>query len=458
MKGESILVADDEDIALDNFGYILSENEYEIVSVRGGDEALKLLRDREFDLVLTDLRMPGVDGMEILKFSRERYPDTEVILITGYATIDTAIEAMRVGAYHYITKPYKIDEVRKVVGEALEKKRLKKENRILKQDLKRLKDTSLMSRDPLMRKLLETARSVADSDCNILITGESGTGKELLARYIHEHSNRRNGPMVGVNCGVFTEELLASELFGYEKGAFTGADRKRTGIIESTDNGTLLLDEITEMSLTMQVKLLRVLQEKEVMPVGSNRPRRVSVRFISATNRDIDGMVKEGLFRQDLYYRINVVNLHLPPLSDRKLDLPILVQIFIEKFNTLYSRHVERVTDEVMRVFEEYDFPGNIRELEHLIERAIVLVRGDVIGMEHIPELRINSDSKSDGRILTLDEYEKNYIEWVLKKTEGKKAKAAEVLGIDRVSLWRKLKRFGYDDSEEPSDMSNDDR
>lgn len=443
MSAPKILVVDDEQIALRNLHHILTKEGYEVTVAQSGQQALNRLAGEEFDLVLTDLKMPKVDGMEILHYSREHQPDAEVIMITGYATIDSAIEATKAGAYHYVAKPYKLDEVRKVVSEALTKRRLTLENRHLKKRLAEVQGVNIITDAPEMRRLLDDARQVAQSDCSILITGESGTGKELLARYIHEQSPRAERPMVSVNCGVFTEELLASELFGHEKGAYTSADRKKVGLVEAAAGGTLFLDEITEMSPAMQVKLLRVIQEKEVMAVGATKPVAVDVRFVAATNREIVKMIREGQFRQDLYFRINVVNLHLPPLADRRRDISLLAHFFIHKFSTRMNKTIQGIAPEAMEQLQAYDYPGNIRELENIIERAIVLTRGETIEVAHLPDLDVHTVRTKKGTMPSLEEQERSYIEWVLEQTGGNKTKAAEILGIDRVSLWRKLKKTG---------------
>jgi transcriptional regulator with PAS, ATPase and Fis domain len=299
-----------------------------------------------------------------------------------------------------------------------------------------------------MQKLLQTARKVAQSDCSVLISGESGTGKELLARYIHEHSPRVAGPLKAVNCGVFTEELLANELFGHEKGAFTGADRYKIGLIESAIGGTLFLDEVTEMTLAMQVKLLRVLQEKEVLPLGATEPIKVNVRFLAATNRDLSQMVKEGGFRQDLYFRINVMHLHLPSLAERKQDIRLLAQFFLDRFSAVMRKPVKELSPEALTRLHDYAFPGNVRELENIIERAVVLASGERIETAHLPAevdvktFRAPEAEPTGTTIPSLDDQEQRYIEWVLAQTGQNKSKAAEILGINRVSLWRKLKKY----------------
>ncbi|MDH5298545.1 MAG: sigma-54 dependent transcriptional regulator, partial [Desulfobulbaceae bacterium] len=420
MEKPRILVVDDEQVAVRNLQHILNKEGYEVVASQSGSRALQLLAAEEFDLILTDLRMPKVDGMEILRQSRARWPDTEVIMITGYGAVDSAIEAMKIGAYHYVTKPYKLEEVRSVVREALEKRQLRLENRHLKERLSQSHGVTILAEDPAMINLLSMARDVAQSDCSVLITGESGTGKELLARYIHENSPRARGPLKAVNCGVFSAELLANELFGHERGAFTGADRKKIGLIESAEGGTLFLDEITEMSLAMQVKLLRVLQEKEVQPVGSTDSVKIDVRFLAATNRDIMKMVQAGQFRQDLYFRVNVMNLHLPSLSVRRRDIRLLAQYFLDRYSTAMGKDIREIAPEAMRLLQGYDFPGNVRELENIIERAVVLARGERIEVEHLPDMEVRTfRPPAEGNIPSLDEQERAYIEWVLEQTDG---------------------------------------
>jgi len=441
-----VLIVDDEEIALKNLEHVMKKEGYQVMGTQSGLNALKLLEEHEFDVVLTDLKMEKVDGMEILKHCRQNYPDTEVIIITAYATLDSAIKSMKEGAYYYIAKPFKLDEVRKIVKEAGEKVRLKKENRRLREHLEKFKD-EIITQNIFVKKLLNTARQAAQTDCNILITGETGTGKGLLARYIHTHSKRANGPFLAINCGAFTEELLVNELFGHEKGAFTGATTVKKGLIEMASGGTLFLDEITEMSPAMQVKLLRAIQEREVLRLGATTVINIDARFIAATNRDIQEMVKKGEFRQDLYYRLNVISLSIPPLSARKDDIPLLSQYFLKKYSMLMNKTVSRISPQALEILRQYDFPGNVRELENIIERGVALAQGEVIEVEHLPEdlqkMSIKTFRRTEGRLFTLEEQEKAYIEWVLEKTNGNKTLAAQILGIDRVSLWRKLKKYG---------------
>ncbi len=446
MKAESrgfVLVVDDEKIALRNLKHILKKAGYTVRGTQSGRNALKLIDKYDFDVVLTDLKMPHVDGFAVLGHVKGIRPDTEVIMITGYATIDSAIESMKAGAFHYIPKPFKIDEVRKTVERAMEKRRLVLENREVKEKLERISGINLIAEDPAMKAVLELARRVATSDCSVLITGESGTGKEVVARYIHAMSPRGERSMVAVNCGVFQEELLANELFGHEKGAFTGADAPKKGLIEEADGSTLFLDEVTEITPSMQVKLLRILQEREFRRIGANRSRKVDVRFLFATNRNIEQMVEEGAFRQDLYFRINVVKIQIPPLSQRKRDIPVLVHYFMSKYSEKSGKDVRFITPEAMEMLKHYSYPGNVRELENIIERAVILTRDNTIGLENLPEMGVSIFRPQQNALPSLEEQEKNYIRWVLQQTDWNKTRAAEILEIDRVSLWRKIKRYG---------------
>ncbi len=423
---------------------------YEVTGTNSGPKALKLLEKQEFDIVLTDLRMEKVDGMHILRRCRELYPDTEVIVITGYASVDSSVQAMREGAFYYIAKPLKLDEIRKIIREAMDKVNLKKENKYLREYLKGfVEKVIIITQDFKMSKLLDIAKQVAPTDCNIVITGESGTGKELFARYVHTHSKRAGGLFFAINCGAFTEELLSNELFGHEKGAFTGATVMKRGLIEMASKGTLFLDEITEMTPSMQVKLLRVIQEKEVLRLGATKPVKVDVRFIAATNMDIKDAIKTGQFREDLFFRLNVVSFHIPPLSERRDDIPLLCYYALNKYSTIMKKKVTEINPDVMAILMNYDFLGNVRELENIIERGVALANGNTIEVAHLPEdlkeLSIRIFRKKEGKIPTLEEQETSYIQWVLKEVGSNKTVAAHILGIDRVSLWRKLKRYGLE-------------
>ncbi|MGB9711302.1 MAG: sigma-54-dependent transcriptional regulator [Thermodesulfovibrio sp.] len=444
-----ILVVDDEKITLKNLEHVLKKEGYEVTATQSGVEALKLIEKQPFDIILTDIKMEKVDGFEILRKCKTLYPDTEVIMITGYATVENAVEAMKEGAFYYISKPFKLEIIRKIVKEASEKVNLKKEVKQLREQLDFREKVNIITQNIKMLKLLEIARQISPTDCNVLITGESGTGKELFARYIHLNSLRKSGPFLAINCGAFTEELLSNELFGHEKGAFTGATTLKKGLIEMASSGTLFLDEITEMSPTMQAKFLRVIQEKEFLRLGGTQPISVDVRFIAATNRDIRDEVKKGKFREDLYYRLNVVNLEIPPLRERKDDIPLLVAYFLKKYSSIMKKEVFKISEEALNLLINYDYPGNIRELENIIERAVVICNSSQVEVEHLPddlkELKIQVFVKKEGKFMTLEELEKEYIKWVLKEV-GNKTVAAQILGIDRVSLWRKMKNYDLED------------
>jgi len=449
-----LLIVDDERIALKNLEHVMKKEGYDVTGTQSGQNALKLLGEQGFDVVLTDLKMEKVDGMQILNKCNELYPDTEVIMITGYATLESAVQSMKHGAFYYIAKPFKLNEVRKVVREAVEKVRLKKENRLLREQIESFQGkVKIITQDPGMLRLLETAKQIAPTDCNVLISGESGTGKELFARFIHLYSGRGEGPFFAINCGAFSEDLLGNELFGHEKGAFTGAAAMKKGLIEMASGGTLFLDEITEMPSSMQVKLLRVIQEKEVLRLGATHPLSVDVRFIAATNRDIQDAIKTGNFRQDLYFRLNVVSLFIPPLSERKDDVSLLSYYFLKKYSSLMKKGVKEISPDVLAILSNYDFPGNVRELENIIERGVALTNGESIELSHLPEdlreLHIKTFRKREGRIPSLEEQEMAYINWVLNEVGGNKTLASQILGIDRVSLWRKLKKFGIEEEQE---------
>lgn len=440
-----ILIVDDEATAVENLAHVCRKEGYAVTTRTSGEGAIEALEKKHFDVVLTDLKMEKVDGMAILHRTAQLDPETAVVLITGYATLDSAVEAMKAGAFHYIAKPYRLDEVREVVRNAIEFVALKRENRQLKEQLTIIHSGSpIITQDPKMQRLLETARQIAPTDTNVLITGESGTGKELLAKFIHSNSRRSKKNFQALNCGALQEDLLANELFGHEKGAYTGANEAREGLIEATDGGTLFLDEIAEMSLGMQVKLLRVVQEREVQRVGSTRTIPVDIRLIAATHRNLHDEVTAGRFRQDLYYRLDVVGLHLPPLADRRDDIPMLAFYFLHKHAARMNRPVDDIDAAAMSSLLDYDYPGNIRELENIIERGVALCQEKQLTTANLPPslsaYAVNVVREQDGRLPTLAEREADYIRYVLKKSGQNRTRAAEILGIDRVSLWRKLK------------------
>ena len=446
-----ILIVDDEVTAVENLAHVCRKQGHEVTTRTSGKGAIEALENNCFDVVLSDLKMETVDGMDILRRATELYPDTAVVLITGFATLDSAVEAMKAGAYHYIAKPYRLEEVREVVRNALEFVNLKKENRQLKEQLTIIRSgSSIITQDAIMQRLLDTARQIAPTDTNVLITGESGTGKELLAKFIHNHSNRSEKTFQALNCGALQEDLLANELFGHEKGSYTGATEAHEGLIEATNGGTLFLDERAEMSLAMQVKLLRVVQEREVQRIGSTSANRVDIRLIAATHRDLLDEVAAGRFRQDLYYRLNVVGLHLPPLAERRDDIPLLAFYFLHKHAARMNRAVDDIEPAAMSSLLDYDYPGNIRELENIIERGVALSQERQMTSASLPatfsEYAVHVVREEAGRLPSLAEREADYIRYVLDHCEQNKTQAAKVLGIDRVSLWRKLKKYGMED------------
>ncbi len=445
-----ILIVEDEDIARKNLEHILIKAGHDVIAVNNGQKAIDLLQSQNFDLVITDLKMDKVDGMQVLHKTKDLQPYTEVIMITGYATIETSVQAMHDGAYYYIAKPYNIGEVRQITKEALLKRHLRLENIELKETLKKQqKVSSIVGQSKIMMEIQKTIRQIAPSDINVLILGESGTGKELVARSIHRFSPRAEKEFIAFNCGSFTEELMANELFGHEKDAFTGATRAKAGLIKTADGGTVFLDEIGDMPLSMQVKLLRVIQEKEVLPVGGETSVPVDVRFIAATHRELKEDVENGHFRQDLFYRLNVITIKLPSLTERNGDIPLLAYHFLFQKNKDMNKDIQLIQKDCMELLCQYGWPGNIRELENVIERAVALANGPEITVNELPEyisnLSIETYRRHDQGVPTLEEQEKNYIKWVLDKCEGNKTRAAKVMGIDRVSLWRKIKRFGLE-------------
>jgi len=449
MTEPQILLVDDEAIALTNLTHVLQREGYAVTACRDGEAALAALKRSEFDLVLTDLKMPGIDGMEVLREVRASYPDVPVIMITGYATLDSAVEAMKAGAYHYIAKPFRLAEAREVVRSALELRRVKRENRDLRLRVEQLQNPhTLITQDLGMQRLLETARQIATTDSSIVIHGESGTGKELLARYVHQSSRRAQGPFVAFNCGALSEDLAASELFGHEKGAFTGAQARKIGLFEAAQGGTLFLDEVAELPPSIQIKLLRVLQEREILRVGAVEPVRIDVRLLAASNRDLKEAVDAGQLRHDLYFRLNVVTLSLPPLRERRDDIPLLAYFLLRKFAVTMDRPVKEISAEAMQRLVEYDYPGNVRELSNFIERGVALAQGETLDLEHLPQhlgrltVRVFTPAMAAAPA-TLEAQEKEHILNALAAAKGNRSEAARMLGIDRVSLWRKLKKYG---------------
>ncbi|NTV71578.1 MAG: sigma-54-dependent Fis family transcriptional regulator [Azonexaceae bacterium] len=443
-----ILVVDDEEIARQNLMHVLGREGWQVDCAADGAQATALINANHYQLVLTDLRMPGIDGLTLLHSIKERDEAIEVIVITAHASAGSAVEAMRAGAFFYIEKPFRIADVRKIVHEALEKWQLKRENFALKVELAQSTNSSrIVSCSEVMQRLLATATQIAPTDCTVLIHGETGVGKELIARHIHERSNRASSPFIAINCGVLSEELLANELFGHERGAFTGAATTKPGLLEVAEGGTLFLDEVTEMPPTIQVKLLRVLQEREFSRLGGSQVIKANIRILAATNRNPLEAVTAGILRQDLYFRLNILGLEIPPLRERKGDLAILVAHLLSRHAVRMGKPIPQISNGAMMHLLNYAFPGNIRELENILERAVALCGTQLIDETLLPEnvisaLPANSRTSTDAPIKTLAEMERKHILDVLKYCDGNKAQAANVLGIDRVSLWRKVKSY----------------
>ena len=451
-----ILIVDDERSMREFLGIHLRREGYRIEAAQGATEGLAALKARAFDVVITDLRMPDGNGLAILDETKRLRPDAEVIVVTAFSTTETAIAAMKAGAHDYLTKPFKIDEVSLVVERAMEKRRLARENLALRDELKgRYKLDRLLGKSPPMQRVFEVLRKVASTRTSVLLIGESGTGKELAARALHELSPRTDRPFVAVNCGAIPETLLESELFGHVKGSFTGASTDKQGLFEAANNGTLLLDEVADLPVAMQVKLLRVLQERKVKPVGGIAEREVDVRIVAATNRDLEAEVEKATFRQDLYYRLNVIQIRLPALRERREDLPLLVDHFIRKFSAEHGRPVVGATPEVMSALMGYHFPGNVRELENMIERAVTLAASDQLAIDAFPNLAglraadtgaaTIDHIPDDGLDLEhhLEDYERTLLIKALEKTAGNRTEAARLLRVSFRSMRYRLSKLG---------------
>jgi two-component system response regulator HydG len=439
-----VLVVDDEQGILDVIRILLANNGYTPLTAHGGRAGIAQIESARPDIVITDIRMPDISGTEVLSAARAADPETPVILMTAQATLQSAMQAVNEGAFYYIQKPFRNDELLAIVHRAAEQRSLRAENRTLKQEIrKRDRDSRPIGQSSRWMEVLKLAETVAPTDSTVLLQGESGTGKEVVARYIHEMSARTSGAFLSINCGALPESLLESELFGHVKGSFTGAVKDKTGLFAAASGGTFFLDEVGEMTPATQVKLLRTLQQREVLPVGATEAISVDARVIAATNRDLERDVKTGQFRSDLYYRLNVIAIHLPPLRERREDIPLLVEAFLGRAKD----GPKTISPEAMEALCEYAWPGNVRELENALERATIVARGDTITPNALPE-RVTSRS---GEHLvrdvehyepTLDVIERAYIKWVLEAQGGNKTRAAEVLGIDPSTLHRKLQKM----------------
>ena len=456
-----ILIVDDDKSILELLSELLSENGHNIKTAEDGQTALRLIEDEFFEVMITDLVMPGMDGIELMEKVLKTSPYTKCIILTGYGTIKSSVEAIKKGAFDYITKPVSVSELLVTIENALKMNDLEKENRYLRSELRRIGGfENIVGTSRAMQKVFEMIEKVSYTDCTVLITGSSGTGKELVARAIHSHSNRSDRPFVVINCGAIPEELLESELFGHEKGAFTGAHKRRIGRFEMADGGTIFLDEIGEMSPSLQVKLLRVLQEREFERVGGIKPIKVDVRIIAATNRDLKVAIKEGKFREDLYYRLNVIPIHLPDLKDRKSDIPLLIDHFLRKYSKESNGNIKGITKDALNIFMRYNWPGNIRELENIVKRIIILSDGEIIDVDDIPEymkedIEVEDDrwrlknikpiEKGMGLNEAVREFEKRLIMEALEKSNGITSRAAKILKINRTTLIEKIKKQKID-------------
>jgi two-component system response regulator HydG len=442
---KKILVVDDEIGIRQSLKKILEKEGFEVLTASNGEEAFKIIRGSDIDLLISDIRMAGMDGLELLKVCKSVSPYTEVIMITGYASVDTAVDSMKQGAYDYITKPFKKADIVKAVQKAVEKQILTMDNVKMKQRIEAMEAAPLIeTASPAMKKLVEIVHQVAPSQATVLIMGESGTGKEVIADMIHKLSPRAGRPMIKVNCAAIPETLIESELFGYEKGAFTGAAGRKEGRFEVADKSSIFLDEIGEVPQAVQVKLLRILQEETFERLGSNKTIKVDTRIIAATNKDLAAMVKNGQFREDLYWRLNVIALQLPPLRERREDIPNLVQHFINRFSHKNDKEMKGIESKAMEILLGHEWQGNVRELENVIERSVVLDRDGIIGPDDLP-VQIQSTSIPAMESVTiplgtpLEEVERILMEETLKRTKGDKGLASKLLGISTRTLYRKM-------------------
>ena len=455
MAQKTLLVADDDPSIRSLLKQLLSDEGFAVLEASTGIEVVEKVKESSPDLVIMDVRMPELDGIEALSRVKATNPKTAVLIMTAFGSSNAAIRAMELGAFDYITKPFELDKISHSVKRVLDYQDLTQEVEVLRDEISSLVQTErIVGNSPAMQEVYKTVGKVAKADATVLITGESGTGKELVAEALHFNSNRRSGPLVKVSCAALPESLLEAELFGHEKGSFTGAMTQRRGRFEMADKGTIFLDEIGEMTMPTQTKLLRVLQERKIERIGSNLPIRVDIRIIVATNKDLQKQVEQGKFRDDLYYRLNVINIHMPPLRDRKEDIPSLVEHFLAKHRYSATAQPAAISEEAIRRLMEYNWPGNVRELENVIERAVVLSRGQIITSRELPfgeqdagEEGEGSEEKGDSSFFkkSVAQFEKDLIMKALRDANGNRSKAAEMLGIYRRLLYAKIKEYGLE-------------
>ncbi len=442
---KSILIVEDEETLRESIKRIFTKEGYAVDTAESAEKGLELLAATVYDVIISDIILPGMDGIEMLGKVREQLPDQIVIIVTAYASLDTSVKALRAGAYDYIMKPIIHEEIKQIVRNALRQKSLQAENVLLKRELGKDYDfSSIIGESAALRSIIDEVKKVADAKSSVLLLGETGTGKELFARVIHHNSSRCSLPFVPINCSAIPENLLETELFGHVRGAFTGAVSTKKGILEDAEGGTVFLDEIGDMSLALQAKLLRVLEDQVIRPVGSTKGAKVDIRFITATNKDLKTAVKTGAFREDLYYRINVISLEIPPLRERKEDILSLVNFYLLHYAKDLGRKIKEISSEAMDLMMQYEWSGNVRELQNVIERAILIVDGDVIKPEHLPgSLRREAKPEQDvfEQKLSIGDYTKNFI--LRNQAEYTEQQIADMLGITRKSLWEKRKKWG---------------
>ncbi len=437
----TLAIIDDEEGMLHFLKKIFEIKGYKVYTFQNGTSALSFLEDNEVDTIILDVKLPDIEGDEILKILNGKNIKIPVVIITAYGDVDSAVEFMKIGAYDYVTKPFPKEKILEVVKNACEKCKLQKENKQLKKIIKySFSPSQIIFKSKIIENIISMAKNVASTDTTVLITGESGTGKELIARLIHNYSNRKDKIFFPINCASLNDNLLESQLFGYVKGAFTGAVNSNKGILKEIDGGTLFLDEVAEIPLNIQAKFLRLIQYNEFIPLGSNKIENVDLRFIVATNKNLENEVKKGKFREDLFYRINVININLPPLRKRKEDIEPLINYYLEKFSKKFNKNIKGIEKNTLKILKKYSWPGNVRELENLIERAVILSNEEYLNEKHFPQdLQLNSDEENNS-ILPLDDVVKNYIKRIYLFTGKNKYKTAELLKISRKTLDRKLK------------------
>jgi len=448
MENARIMVIDDEESMCRFMQIMLQKEGYDVTSTVSSKEALEEMKSKDYDLVIADLMMPEMNGLELLSRAKSIHPDINFIVMTAYASVDTAIEALKKGAFDYITKPFKVDEIKIAIKKSLTQKRITEENVNLKRQLKKEYGLqSLIGNSPEMFQLKKLVERIADTDSTVLIRGESGTGKELVVKAIHQLSSRAGKPFVTINCATLPEALLESELFGHVKGSFTGAIKDKDGLFKVADGGIFFMDEIGVTSPAIQVKLLRVLEERQFTPVGGTKPVEVDVRLITATNANLEEEVKLGNFRSDLYYRLNVIPIYIPPLRERKGDTELLIKFFIKKYCDKLGIEEKEITQNTLELLTSYSWPGNVRELENTIERAVILSSGKTIDLNSLPQNVVENKplglvQSSQPELPTLESIEKAYIFWILSQTGWQKTKASQILGIDASTLYRKIERY----------------